>query len=106
MYVYLGLALFCRGTMYTEYTILKMMHADAGSSTLPRLLKYNHFRMAWYSYLGLLNINYSEGFTCTHCGSAPEALIMDATTLSFRKELDMQNLFLPQSKTLPLRAGR
>ena len=106
IYAYLGLALFCRGTMYTEYTIIKMMHADAGSSTLPRLLKYNHFRMAWYSYLGLLNINYSEGFTCTHCGSAPEALIMDATTLSFRKELDMQNLFFPQSKTLPLRAGR
>lgn len=95
-----------RGTIYTEYTILKIMHADAGSLGLPRLLKYNHFRMAWYSYLGLLNIDYLEGFRCSHCGSAPELMIMDATTLGFRRELDMQNLFLPQSKTLPLRAGR
>lgn len=60
-----------RGTIFTEYTILKMMHQDAGSMMLSTLLSYNHFRMAWYSYLGLLNIDNTMGFTCNHCGSAP-----------------------------------
>lgn len=94
-----------RGTIFTEYTI-QMMHQDAGSIALHSLLSYNHFRMAWYSYLGLLNINYADGFTCINCKNTPKILIMDATTLAFRKELDSRSLFLPENTTFPLRAGR
>ena len=88
-----------RGTIFTEFTILKLMISDCGI-VLPALLSYNNFRMAWYSYLALLDINYTEGFKCSHCGSTPKTVIMDATSLAFRKELDWCNLFLPESKLL------
>ena len=69
---------FLRGTIFTEYAILKLMISDCGV-VLPALLTYNKFRMAWYSYLALLDINYAEGFKCSHCSSTPKILIMDAT---------------------------
>lgn len=95
---------YSRGTIFTEYSILKMLHQDAGSR-LPDLLTYNHFRMAWYNYLSRLNIDYTEGFRCNDCGNSPVIVIMDATTLSFRKELDSRH-FLPEMKAQPLLSGR
>lgn len=49
-----------RTTMYTEYNVLKC-HGDAEDFPLPSF-KYNHFRMSWYSFLGLLDIDYDHGF--------------------------------------------
>lgn len=56
-------------------------------------MHYNHFRFAWYAYLEVLDVDYSTGFQCNHCGPHPELVIMDATALSFRKKYDFWNSF-------------
>ena len=32
-----------------------------------------------------LDINYEDGFCCPKCGNQPQAVVMDATSLAFRK---------------------
>ena len=64
------------------------VHEDAGNSSFSNTVHYNHFRSAWYAYLSLLDIDFGQGFQCTDCGPHPQSLIMDATGVSFRKELD------------------
>ena len=94
--------------MYTEYTVLQKMHSDTEEQMVLNAFKYNHFRSAWYSFISLLDINYSEGFCCEKCGVNPRALIMDGTSLSFRRALDSWSLLvgpLP-SKHDRLKQGR
>ena len=47
-------------------------------------------RYAWYSYLNLLDIDYSDGSCCPECGSVPEIVVCDATTVSFRRKMLIQ----------------
>ena len=49
-------------------------------------LNYDQWRLSWYSYLDLLNINYTEGFQCSVCGEVPETVVCDATSLGFQKK--------------------
>ena len=77
--------------MYTEYCVLIKAHEDAGSSTFSSTVQYKHFRSAWYAFLALLKIDYTGGFQCTKCGPYPQTLVMDATGLSFRRELGFWN---------------
>ncbi|KAL3868521.1 hypothetical protein ACJMK2_041322 [Sinanodonta woodiana] len=73
-------------TIFTEYTVLCKMHTDAGHD-IPGKLSYSDFKSAWYSFLDLLEIDYTSSFVCSHCGPDPDTVVMDATSLSFRKEL-------------------
>lgn len=50
------------------------------------------FKYAWYAWLELLDIEYSEGFNCPECGDEPEVVIMDGVTIGIRKS------FLPWQK--------
>lgn len=77
-----------RMTIYTGYTILVKAHEDGGNPGFSSTVEYYHFRSAWYAFLSLIDINFSEGFQCTTCGNSPQVIIMDATGLSFRRELD------------------
>ena len=49
------------------------------------LINYQQWRMTWYGFLKLLDIDYKKGFCCPVCGQYPEVLSCDATTLSFRR---------------------
>lgn len=80
-----------RTTMYTEYCVLVKAHEDAGNYTFSSTVQYKHFRSAWYAFLSLLEIDYTGGFQCTRCGPYPQTLVMDATGLSFRRELGFWN---------------
>jgi hypothetical protein len=51
---------------------------------------YNQLRFAWYSYLELLDIDYSDGSCCPECGCNPETVVCDATTVSFRRKMVLQ----------------
>ena len=84
--------------MYTEFTVLQRMHSDMEEKLVLNALKYNHFRCAWYTFLGLMDIDYSEGYSCGACGNEPQTLIMDATSVSFRRDLDS---WRPHFGTLP-----
>ncbi len=57
--------------MFTEYTILCKTQEDLGNEDFSTKFSYNHFRMAWYAFARLLDIDLSEGFMCTTCGDHP-----------------------------------
>ena len=80
--------------MYTEYTILQRMHRYVERKILLDRFKYNHFRCAWYSFLRLLDIDYSANYCCKLCGDRPDIVIMDATSVSFRRALDSWRSFV------------
>lgn len=74
--------------MYTGYTVLVKAHEDGGNPSFSSTVEYHHFRIAWYAFLSLLDIDFSEGFHCNTYGDDPQRIVMDATSLSFRRELD------------------
>ena len=84
--------------MYTEYNVLKKCHGDVDDVPLASF-QYNHFRLSWYSFLSLLDIDYDKGFTCDACGEVPKLVIMDGTAVSFRRALDSWQPFLDTSNT-------
>lgn len=71
--------------MYTFFTVycadMRAIEVD------PKQLTYNKFKDSWYAFLSLLDIDLDEGFSCEICKDQPRMLIMDATSLSFRKEM-------------------
>lgn len=79
--------------MYTEYCVLSKAHEDAGNKDF-KLFTYNHFRSSWYSFLNLLNIDMEKGFMCEQCGANPDLVLMDATSLAFRRNLESWQLLL------------
>lgn len=83
--------------MFTEYSVLVKTHEDLGNHTFSSQFLYNHFRMAWYGFIQLLDVKLDQGFVCNICGSNPKRVIMDATTLSFRKDFDPWKNFLSDS---------
>ena len=50
-------------------------------------LSYNQLRLAWLSFIKLLNYGQSQddGFVCPECSIGPEVLICDGITLSMQK---------------------
>ena len=93
--------------MHTEYTILNAIHCDATEQSLHGAgFQYHHFRMGWYSFLTLLDIDLSEGFCCEQCGSRPTTVIMDGTSVSFRKALDSWGSLLDLTVDSKPRLGR
>lgn len=68
--------------------MLNQCFVDAGNSEFKNTVLYVHFLSAWYAYMELLDIDYTEGFLCHECGPFPTLIIMDATALSFRRQLD------------------
>ena len=79
--------------MYTEYNVLKTCHEDVDDAPL-QSFQYNHFRLSWYSFLNLLDIDYSRGFSCDACGEYPNVIIMDGTAVCFRSSLDSWQHYL------------
>ena len=54
----------------------------------------------------LLDIDLSEGFRCEQCGSRPNTVIMDGTSVSFRKALDSWGSLLDSTVESKARLGR
>ena len=95
-----------RTSIHTEYTVLKTIHEVAGNHLEDRFTYY-HFRAAWYSYLNLLDIDYNSGFVCPICGQTPQLLVMDGTSIAFRKELDSwKSIFQTNIERKIIKIGR
>lgn len=92
--------------MFTEYSILQRMHSDMEEGLVLNAFKYNHFRCGWYAFLRLLDINYTENFSCDVCGNRPQTLIMDATSVSFRQALDSWRPLLGALSVAKEKSGR
>ena len=68
------------------YKVLTKNQADAGNDVFPTLVNYGNWRLAWYAFLSLLDINFKDGFTCEHCGCEPRTIVCDATNLGFQRK--------------------
>ena len=69
---------------------MSALQRDAGENNLPSKFPYHWFKASWYHYLSLLDIDYENGFKCPDCGvngTPPDIIICDATSLSFRRDL-------------------
>ena len=76
-----------RSTIFTEYNVLKKTFIDAGYTDFSDKMSYQDFKEAWYAFLALLDIDYLNSFNCPQCGPDPKTVVMDATSVAFRKEL-------------------
>ena len=85
--------IFSRMPIYVFHAIYVREKCDDGFM-LACNLTYNKFKDAWYGYLSLLDIDIDSGFACDICEDRPDILIMDATSLSFRKEFAHWRSFL------------
>ncbi|XP_065064713.1 uncharacterized protein LOC135690945 [Rhopilema esculentum] len=83
-----------RMPIYVFHTIYVREKRDEGLSCEISTFSYNKFKDAWYSYLELLDIDIDQGFGCEICKNASDIVLMDATSLSFRKELTHWRSFL------------
>lgn len=74
--------------MFRFYKVWEKHQRDGGNQEFSKLFPYNFFRQSWYSYMGLLDIDYKADFICNHpsCGTSPKMLIMDGTSLGFQKQ--------------------
>lgn len=67
---------------------------DSGFVNIGDKISYQDFKEAWYAFLNLLDIDYQRSFECPSCGPDPDTVVMDATSVAFRKEMiSWKNVF-------------
>ena len=68
---------------------------------------YNQLRHGWYSYLELLDIDYSAGSSCPECGPVPAIVVCDATAVAFKKKMVVRpDSTTDSTKSASLQTGR
>ena len=84
--------------MFTYHSVYRSDMIEMGYDV--NQLTYNKFKDSWYAFLDLLDVDFASGFSCSLCKDKPRVLIMDATALSFRKEMAITwNCFLARGNT-------
>lgn len=78
-------------SLYAYYKVCTSRIQDA-DPTVGEYPSYNQLRYAWYSYLKLLDINYSEGSICPECGPTPNIIVCDATTVAFCRKMVLHGI--------------
>ncbi|XP_062381987.1 uncharacterized protein LOC134069870 isoform X2 [Sardina pilchardus] len=77
--------LFSGSSIYSYTKVWEQRAADHGVADFHRHMSYHKFRHAWHAFLGLLNFPTEEGFLCPTCGSEPQQVVMDGTTLGYHQ---------------------
>lgn len=81
--------------------MLKKTFFDSGFVNIGDKMGYQDFKEAWYAFLNLLDIDYQGCFECPGCGPDPDTVVMDATSVAFRKEMiSWKNVFSSGSDNL------
>ena len=78
--------LFCFSQSLISYLEIWKLNISLSGYDTDQFLNYQQWRLTWYSFLGLLDIDYASSFQCEECGSYPKVLLCDATTLGFRRQ--------------------
>ena len=99
-----------RTTIFTEYSVFAKCHEEMNPNYSKCVLSYHQYLSAWYGFIQLLDIDYDAGFICGQCGDQPKAVVMDATTLSFRKDFNPSSSLIkpmkPHYQTAEQKQGR
>ncbi|XP_061188793.1 uncharacterized protein LOC133196966 [Saccostrea echinata] len=75
--------------LYTFYQTWCDIHLDYGNTQIEDF-SYQRLRNAWHCFLSLLDIDFSLGFSCPHCGGdevPPDTIVCDGTSLSFQRRM-------------------
>lgn len=67
--------------------MLMKTFVDSGFVNIGDKISYQDFKEALYAFLNLLDIDYQRSFECPSCGPDPDTVVMDATSVAFRKEM-------------------
>ena len=73
-------------TLHGYYKVWIKVQEDAGNNSFCECMNYDNWRMSWYAYLSLLDIDTSTGFSCNICGIFPKIVVCDASSLGFQKK--------------------
>lgn len=77
------------GNGNTIFSFWQETRADYKYRDVPLVLRrkytYNVFRLSWYGFMPLLDIDFQFYFTCPRCGTQPRCTVNDGTSIGFRK---------------------
>ncbi|XP_078659981.1 uncharacterized protein LOC144904724 [Branchiostoma floridae x Branchiostoma belcheri] len=98
LFRYLHLMLEARNPLAAFHRAYQRQVRSIGQGSV---LPIHKLRLAWDSFAQLLSIDWQTSFKCTLCGTQPDVIICDGTSLGFRKDLirhdTVQNTQLQQS---------
>ena len=69
-----------------SYLEIWKLNLRASRFDMSLYLTYDQWRMAWYSFLRLLDVDFTSGFSCSECGQYPSIILCDATSLGYRRK--------------------
>lgn len=77
------------------------------NGTLSRgdVVSYGKLRLAWNSFIRLVDIDQNDAFKCEFCGDSPDIIICDATCIGFRKDLLVDYQKHETEKTTYMKSG-
>ena len=73
--------------MHTFHLVLCDVLKDYGYNDIATVFPYEKFKLAWYSFLKLLDIDMSTGFICSTCRDEPDIVVCDGTSLAFQRRM-------------------
>lgn len=73
--------------MHSFHQVTCEMLEDFGYGQVRKIFPYNKFRLAWYAFIDLLDIDMNNGFCCPVCSTTPDLVICDGTSLAFQKRM-------------------
>ena len=82
--VYMGLMSESRNPLVAYQ---RVMQWSSGMTNNKNPMPYHKLRLAWNSFVRLLNKDHATAFTCNMCGDVPTTIICDATCIGFQKDL-------------------
>ena len=88
-------------SLHGYYQVWSQNQQDAGNSEFRSLLSYNNWRLSWYAFMDLLDVEPNAEFICSVCGPIPDIVVCDATSLGFQRKFASQ-VFKPQRNEGPV----
>ena len=76
-----------RRPMHTFYQVTCDVLKDYGFKDVDQVFTYEKFKLAWYSFLQLLDKDFASAFMCPICSSTPDIIICDGTSVSFQSRM-------------------
>ena len=85
-------------TLNAYFDILLVTHESCGNN-LSTVFSYEKLKSSWYAFLHLLEFSSKEGSECLSCGTFPEVVVCDATSLGYQRKFAAKLLEITSSRT-------
>ncbi|XP_065067450.1 uncharacterized protein LOC135693013 isoform X1 [Rhopilema esculentum] len=89
-----------------SYLKIWKLNLRASRFDVSHCLTYDQWRMAWYSFIRLLDVDFISRFSCSKCGQYPPIILCDATSLGYRRKYSRGLQELPNEANPVMLNGR